>query len=164
MMMGGYWLLSAGMIALLIYGMSTFRQSKQESTLAMYVMGAFFVIFIPKITIAAFHLLDDAFNLFGLGYSKIWSGVDWSRRNFITKAGFGIGSVSAAGDRLIILSEKGELIIAKATPEKFELIHRAQVSRGRHWNVPVLANGFLYVRNAAGNLQAIDVRTSPPAK
>lgn len=97
MMMGGYWLLSAGMIALLLYGMSTFRQSKQESTLAMYVMGAFFVIFIPKITIAAFHLLDDAFNLFGLGYSKIWSGVDWSRRNFITKAGFGIGAILFGG-------------------------------------------------------------------
>jgi outer membrane protein assembly factor BamB len=74
------------------------------------------------------------------------------------EGGFGVGAISAAGDRLIILSEKGELVIAKATPEKFDSISRAQVSSGRHWNVPVLANGFIYVRNAAGRLTAVSVK------
>ena len=73
------------------------------------------------------------------------------------QAGLGIGALCAAGDRLVILSEKGELIIAEASPEKFSPLHRAQVSSGRHWNVPVIANGFIYVRNAAGRLTAIKV-------
>jgi predicted MPP superfamily phosphohydrolase len=96
-LMGGYWILSIGMIALLLYGMSTFRQSKQESPMAMYVLGAFFVIFIPKILIGAFHLLDDLFNLFGWGFSKLSEGGDWSRRNFITKVGLGTGAVLFGG-------------------------------------------------------------------
>jgi outer membrane protein assembly factor BamB len=75
-----------------------------------------------------------------------------------SQAGLGIGAICASGERLIILSEKGELVIAAATPEKFTPLKRAQVSTGRHWNVPVLAGGFIYVRNAAGNLVAIDVR------
>ena len=74
------------------------------------------------------------------------------------QAGLGIGAIGAAGGRLIILSEKGELVIAEADPEKFAPLKRAQVSSGRHWNVPVIANGFIYVRNAAGKLTAIDVR------
>ena len=74
-----------------------------------------------------------------------------------SQGGLGIGALCAAGDRLIVLSEKGELVIAAAKPGKFESINRAQVSSGRHWNVPVLANGFIYVRNAAGKLTAIDV-------
>lgn len=97
LLMGGYWLLSIGMIALLLYGMSSFRQSKQESTMAMYVLGTFFVIFLPKILIAAFHLLDDIFNLFGWGFSKLGPGEGWSRRNFITKLGLGIGAVLFGG-------------------------------------------------------------------
>ncbi len=74
------------------------------------------------------------------------------------EGGFGIGAITAAGDRLIVLSEKGELAIVQATPKKFSSIHRGQVSKGRHWNVPVLANGRIYVRNAAGDLTCIDVR------
>lgn len=74
------------------------------------------------------------------------------------QAGLGIGAICAAAERLIILSEKGELVVAEAEPEKFTPLNRAQVSSGRHWNVPVLANGFIYVRNAAGKLTAIDVR------
>lgn len=75
-----------------------------------------------------------------------------------TQSGLGIGAICAAGDRLIILGEKGELVIAEATPKQFTPLKRAQVSSGRHWNVPVLANGFLYLRNAAGKLVAIGVR------
>ncbi|MFT5855226.1 MAG: outer membrane protein assembly factor BamB, partial [Verrucomicrobiales bacterium] len=74
-----------------------------------------------------------------------------------SQGGFGIGGLTAAGDRLIILGEKGELAIAKATPEGFSAIRRAQVSTGKHWNVPVLANAHIYVRNAAGALVALDV-------
>ena len=77
--------------------------------------------------------------------------VQWS------ESGLGIGAVCAAGNRLIVLSEKGEIVVATATPKSFQPSVRAQASSGRHWNVPVLANGFLYIRNAAGRLSAHDL-------
>ena len=63
----------------------------------------------------------------------------------------------AAGDRLIVLTSKGELIIAKASPAKFEVISRAKVLDGKCWSQPVLANGRLYVRNAPGKVVCLDV-------
>lgn len=80
--------------------------------------------------------------------------VKWS------ESGLGIGALCAAGDRLIILSEKGEIVAARATPDGFKPSTRAQASSGRHWNVPVLSNGFLYVRNAKGRLSAFDLSSS----
>jgi outer membrane protein assembly factor BamB len=70
----------------------------------------------------------------------------------------GIGSLKMAGDKLIILSEKGELIVARANPEEYEQLARAQVLGGRCWTVPVLSEGLLYARNAAGELVCLDLR------
>ena len=70
----------------------------------------------------------------------------------------GQGSLMAANGKLIILSEKGELIIAEASPEAFQPISRAQVLGGRCWTVPVLANGRIYARNAEGGMVCLDVR------
>lgn len=66
--------------------------------------------------------------------------------------GLGCGSLMAADNRLIILSEKGKLVLAAADPEKFQLLASSDFLRGRCWTVPVLANGFLFGRNAAGQL------------
>ncbi len=69
----------------------------------------------------------------------------------------GKGSLMAADGKLIVLSEKGKLMIIKAIPEKFELIASAQVLDGRCWTMPTLANGRIYARNAAGKLVCMDV-------
>lgn len=66
--------------------------------------------------------------------------------------GFGQGSLIAAGDRLIVLSDKGELSVVRASPERFELLARCQPLGGKCWTAPALANGRLYVRNARGDL------------
>jgi outer membrane protein assembly factor BamB len=66
--------------------------------------------------------------------------------------GFGLGSLSAAQDKLLILSDRGELTLAKANSEKFERISQAQVLGGKCWSVPVLANGRVYIRNAQGTV------------
>ncbi|NND95364.1 MAG: metallophosphoesterase [Flavobacteriales bacterium] len=97
-LIAGFWLINIGLMAFLFYGMSTFRQSKAESSLAMYALGAYFVIFIPKVLIGSFHLVDDVYNLVTWGFSKIGTGeTDWSRRNFITKVGLGLGAVMFGG-------------------------------------------------------------------
>jgi len=73
----------------------------------------------------------------------------------------GTGALMAAGNRLIILSAKGELIIAEASPEKFKPLARAQVLGGKCWTTPVLANGRIYCRNSKGDLVCLDVRGGP---
>ena len=72
--------------------------------------------------------------------------------------GFGQGSIIAAGDRLIVLSDKGELSVVRANPRQFELLARFQVIGGKCWTAPVLAHGRIYVRNAKGDLVCLDVR------
>lgn len=75
-----------------------------------------------------------------------------------THAGFGSGGVIIADGKLIALTGTGELMTAPAKPEGFEPTSRAQVLGGKTWTAPVLANGFIYVRNSRGDIAAIDVR------
>ena len=69
-----------------------------------------------------------------------------------------MGSVSAAKNALIVFSGVGELTLAKISTAGYEPITTAQVLSGRCWSVPVLANGVLYCRNAAGDVVALDVK------
>lgn len=71
--------------------------------------------------------------------------------------GLGVGSLSAADGKLIVLSERGELIIAEASPAEYKQLARAQVLGGKCWTAPVLANGRIYCRNAKGDLVCVDV-------
>ena len=73
---------------------------------------------------------------------------------------FGLGSVTAADGKLILLSERGELFVAEASPVAFKPLARAQVLGGKCWTTPVLANGRIYCRNAKGNVVCLDVRGS----
>jgi outer membrane protein assembly factor BamB len=78
-----------------------------------------------------------------------------------TEKSVGSGSLMAADNKLIILGDKGELIIAEASAEEFKPIARAQVLGGKCWTVPVLSNGRIYCRNAQGNVVCVDVRAEP---
>jgi len=73
-------------------------------------------------------------------------------------AGLGLGSIMASAGKLIVLGEKGELVVAEASPEAFKPIAAAQVLSGKCWTVPVLANGRLYCRNAKGTLICLDLK------
>lgn len=85
--------------------------------------------------------------------------VNWdSGEEIWEQDGIGFGSLMAAAGKLIVLSPKGELMVAPASPKGFEPIAKAQVLGGKCWTVPVLANGLIYCRNAAGDLVCVDVR------
>ena len=71
----------------------------------------------------------------------------------------GLGALMAADGKLIVLSEKGELIIVEAATEKFKPLARAQVLGGKCWTTPVLSNGRIYCRNSQGALVCVDVAT-----
>ena len=72
--------------------------------------------------------------------------------------GLGLGALMAADGKLIVLAEKGELIVAEATPAAFKPIARAQVLGGKCWTTPVLSNGKIYCRNSKGDLVCLDVK------
>jgi outer membrane protein assembly factor BamB len=69
----------------------------------------------------------------------------WSER------GIG-GALVAADGKLIILSERGELIIAEESTAGFRPLSRAQVLGKRNWVQPTYAAGQLYCRNNEGDL------------
>jgi outer membrane protein assembly factor BamB len=68
------------------------------------------------------------------------------------------GSMIGVENRLLVLSEKGDLILAEATPEDFKPVASAKILTGTCWSPPSLANGFLYARNAKGDLVCLDLR------
>jgi hypothetical protein len=70
---------------------------------------------------------------------------------------FGAGTVSLAGDKLLLMREDGELIVALATPKEFRPISRAQLLPATVRSYPALANGKLYVRNER-TLACFDLR------
>ena len=76
----------------------------------------------------------------------------WSRK------GYGWGSLLAAGDRLITLTDKGEVTILRASPKKAEVLASFQALGGKCWSAPVFTDGRLFIRNAQGRLAAFDLR------
>jgi outer membrane protein assembly factor BamB len=67
--------------------------------------------------------------------------VQWSEE------GLGAGSVLLANNRLLILTDRGELCVAPATPKSFSPLNRAQVLGSGTRAFPALADGRLYARD-----------------
>ena len=77
--------------------------------------------------------------------------VQWSVDAFYS------GTVTLAGDRLVIVRETGELVIAEASPAAFTPVARAQILPPVIRAYPALANGLLFVRNE-DTLVCLDLR------
>jgi outer membrane protein assembly factor BamB len=67
--------------------------------------------------------------------------VNWS------EDGFGAGTVTRTGDRLLLMRENGELVMIRAAPQRFEVLSRAQILPGVVRAYPAIADGLFYVRN-----------------
>lgn len=61
--------------------------------------------------------------------------------------GFGPGNVILAGDKIIALSDAGEVVLCDATPKEYNERGRAKLVEGKCWSSPTLAAGKLYVRS-----------------
>jgi len=61
----------------------------------------------------------------------------------------GYGQLILVDETLVILSERGEVIFAKADPNDDVELGRFKAIDGKTWNHPVIANGLLLVRNAS---------------
>jgi outer membrane protein assembly factor BamB len=70
----------------------------------------------------------------------------------------GFGSLCAAGDRLVVLNEKGELSAIKASPTAFEQVATAgKILDKTCWTAPVFCRGMIFCRNDKGTLVVLDV-------
>jgi outer membrane protein assembly factor BamB len=85
--------------------------------------------------------------------------VGWS------EGGLGRSSVTLVDDHLLILGEYGDLVLARATPEKYEEVSRVRpldAARGREllappcWAAPVIARGLVFVRGT-GRVVCLDL-------
>jgi len=79
----------------------------------------------------------------------------WSRKDPA------FGSLLMADGKLIVLSDKGELLLAETSPSSFTPLARAKVLSGVCWTPPALANGQLYVRNAKGEVRCLALGAVP---
>jgi outer membrane protein assembly factor BamB len=61
---------------------------------------------------------------------------------------YGYGQLLLAGGYLVILTDQGELVLVRATPESHQELARFQAIEGKTWNIPAIDNGLLVVRNA----------------
>lgn len=67
------------------------------------------------------------------------------------------GALIVADDKLIVLTEKGELVIADANPQGFKAEVRAKVLGNRCWVQPTLSGGRLFLKNNEGEVACVDV-------
>ena len=63
------------------------------------------------------------------------------------QAGFGPGQVILAGDKVLALSDAGDLVLFEAKSDGYHEISRAHVLDGKCWNTPVLSGGKVFARS-----------------
>ncbi len=57
------------------------------------------------------------------------------------------GQVLLVGEKLLIVSEKGQLACVAAKPDEYEELWKMDALKGKTWNHPAIARGRLFVRN-----------------
>ena len=81
-------------------------------------------------------------------FGPVFRAVDLQSGKVLWSTGrFGAGTVTLAGNRLVIVRESGELVLAAASPKSFQQIAAAQVLPATVRAYPALADGILYLRN-----------------
>ena len=61
---------------------------------------------------------------------------------------YGYGQILLAGDHIVVLTEDGQVVLVKATPDRHEEVASFEALTGKTWNHPVIAAGRLLVRNS----------------
>ena len=76
-----------------------------------------------------------------------------------TQSGF--GSLICADGKLIVLTDRGKLLLVNATHKQYDELTQVESGLSRIcWTPPVLANGILYCRNDKGTLNVIRMKTN----
>jgi outer membrane protein assembly factor BamB len=60
---------------------------------------------------------------------------------------YGYGQILLAGQHIIVLTESGDLVLLRATPESHQEVAQFSAIEGKTWNHMAIAGGILLVRN-----------------
>ena len=70
---------------------------------------------------------------------------------------YGYGQLLLASGHLVVVTERGDLVLVRATPAGHEEVASSGAIEGKTWNVPAFADGKVLVRNAR-QMAAFDLR------
>ncbi len=79
--------------------------------------------------------------------------IKWSHR------GFGPGNCILVGDKLVVLSDDGHVVIVAARPDAYQELARTKAVDGKCWSTPAYSDGRIYVRSTKEGV-CIDVNAS----
>jgi outer membrane protein assembly factor BamB len=82
--------------------------------------------------------------------NRFWFCIDWNTGEIKYKErGLAMGNIISNNDMLYCYTDRGDMILAKATPDKFDITGRFNITLGtqQHWAHPVIYKGTLYVRH-----------------
>jgi outer membrane protein assembly factor BamB len=74
------------------------------------------------------------------------------------RGGLGKGGLIASDSKLIVLTERGELMIVAADPNSYRELSRARIMGGTCWTHPVLSGSKLYCRSQSGELACFNMK------
>lgn len=76
-----------------------------------------------------------------------------------SQTGLGRGSLILANGKLVVLAERGKLLLVHASPEKYEPLGEFPLDRAaRYWTAPAVVGGRIFVRNSEGEVVCLDMR------
>ncbi len=85
--------------------------------------------------------------------------VDWKTGDIRwSEPKLGFNGLIAAGGKLLILTETGNLVLAEASPAGYMELGSTHVIEERAFTAPIYANGRVYVRNTKGDVVCLDIR------
>ena len=88
---------------------------------------------------------------YGSGDSKrFWFCVDWNTGEIKYKqSGLAMGNIIFNDGLLYCYNDKGDMMLVKANPEKFDIVSQFSITMGtqQHWAHPVLYKGIMFVRH-----------------
>src|SRR5262249_2683083 len=96
---------------------------------------------------------QDGFGTAPLTCVNITNGrVEWSH------PGFGPGGVTLVDGHVLVLSDKGDLVLVKAAQDGYHESARAHVLSGKCWNYAAVSGGRIYARSTR---QGVCIDVSP---
>jgi outer membrane protein assembly factor BamB len=89
--------------------------------------------------------------IYGSGdINRFWFCVNWHTGEIMWQDRIiAMGNIIANDNMLYCYTERGEMVLARATPEKFDIVSQFSITLGteQHWAHPVIYRGVLYVRH-----------------
>jgi outer membrane protein assembly factor BamB len=139
-------------------GLRAFRTVAQEGRTRVAPLWS-----VPSLKTSIATMVHVAGHLYGQGPDQNFVCVDaatgdvkWDQPGFGERPLVGYSSTLAAGDRLLVLTDDGQLVLMRANPERYVELGRVQIC-GRTWSHHAFAGGRLYVRDRRA-LLAFDLR------